>query len=206
MVNKGHTYHHGDLRSALLGEAAAMITEAGVASVTMRAISRRLGVSRTALYRHFPDKSGLLVAVARAGFERLDRRLRSVAADAPRAGLESFRRLGEQYVRFALENPAHYRLMYGKESLSRGDIPELREAADELFAQLVSVIESQQRNGRIKRQNPEMQAYMAWATVHGLSMLLVENQIQAEIDVDKLIRQTTRTLVDGMRARERGRA
>ncbi len=71
MTNQTGRYHHGDLRAALLAEAAAMIAEEGVVSVTMRAIGRRLGVSRAAPYRHFADKNALLVAVAADGFNRL---------------------------------------------------------------------------------------------------------------------------------------
>lgn len=178
-----------------------MIADGGVASVTLREISGRLGVSRAAPYRHFPNKSALLVAVASAGFERLRDRLHSVDAGAPRSSVERFRRMGEEYVRFALENPAHYRLMYGKEALSRQDQPELREAANAIFDQLVDVIQAHQRRGGIKRQNPRVQAFVAWSAVHGLASLLIEEQILAEIDIDVLIRQTTRTLLDGMRVR-----
>ena len=119
-----------------------MISEHGVASVTMRAIAGRLGVSRAALYRHFADKTALLVAVAAAGFKRLNDRVQAIDAGAPRSSVDRFRRLGEEYVRFALENPAHYRLMYGREALTREDLPELREAANALYEHLVEVIDA----------------------------------------------------------------
>ncbi len=206
MSKKSGSYHHGDLSAALLAETAAMIAEGGVDSVTMRELSRRLGVSRAAPYRHYPDKSTLLVAVGTAGFGQLANRLRSTAADEPRAGIERIRRMGEEYVRFAIDNPSHYRLMYGKEALTREDLPELREAADTLFSLLVDVIRAQQRSGGIKRGDPEVLAYVAWSAVHGLSSLLIERQIVAAIDVDVLIRQTTRTLLDGLRVRPRSDA
>jgi AcrR family transcriptional regulator len=206
MSDQTGTYHHGDLRAALLAEAAAMIADGGVTTVTMRAISQRLGVSRAAPYRHFKDKSALLVAVAAAGFERLKDRLHSIDADSPRPGIERFRRMGEEYVRFALENPAHYHLMYGKEAITRRDVPELRESADALLALLVGVIRAHQRNGSIKRGNPEALAYTAWSAVHGLASLVIEGQIEATVNVDELIRQTTRTLLDGLRVRRRGGA
>ena len=203
MTNQSGAYHHGDLRAALLAEAAVMIAEGGAASVTMRAIGRRLGVSRAAAYRHFTDRSALLVAVAAAGFNRLKDRLQAVDAAAPRSSLKRLRRIGEEYVRFALENPAHYRLMYGRESLARQDQPELREAAKALFEQFVGVIKAHQRGGGIKRQDPRAQAYVAWSAVHGLASLLIEGQIHSTVDVDGLIRQTTGTLLDGMRPRRR---
>ena len=200
MTLDGSAYHHGDLRTALLAEAAAMIDEGGTSSVTMRAIGRRLGVSRSAAYRHFADKSALLVAVAAAGFDRLRDRLEAVGAGAPDAGIERLRQVGEEYVRFALENPGHYRLMYGKEAITREDRPELREAADALFDELVRIVQSYQRSGTIKGHEPRLQAYVAWGAVHGLASLLIEGQILTAVDVDGLIRQTTSTLLDGMRA------
>jgi AcrR family transcriptional regulator len=203
MSDQAGAYHHGDLRAALLAEAAVMIAEGGVASVTMRALGARLGVSRAAPYRHFADRTALLVAVAAVGFNRLKDRLQPIGAGAPRSSLERLRRIGEEYVRFALENPAHYRLMYGKEALTRQEQPALREAANALFEQLVSVIQAHQRSGGIKRQDPRAQAYVAWSAVHGLASLWIEGQIQATDDIDGLIRQTTRTVLDGMRVRHR---
>ncbi len=201
MTEQARAYHHGDLRAALLDEAAAMIAEGGAASVTMRELGRRLGVSRAAPYRHFQDKGELLVAVAAAGFRRLNERLQSVDAGAPRASVERVRRLGEEYVRFALENPAHYRLMYGREALARQDHAELREAGSALFEQLVEVIRAYQKSGGIKREDPRVLAYVAWSAVHGLASLLIDGQIQSADDVEGLIEHTTKTVLDGMRVR-----
>lgn len=178
-----------------------MIAEDGAASVTMRALGDRLGVSRAAAYRHFSDKNALLVAVAATGFGRLGERLATVNAAAPRASVDRLRRLGAEYVRFAVENPAHYRLMYGREALVREELPELRAAANTLFEQLVVIFEAHQKAGRIKRQDPRGQAYVAWSAVHGLASLLIDGQITATDDVEGLIRQTTRTLLDGIRKR-----
>ena len=197
-------YHHGSLRAALLAEAETMIAEGGAGSVTMREIGRRVGVSRAAPYRHFADKNSLLVAVAAIGFERLRDRLRSSGAAAPRSSVERFRRMGQEYVRFAIENPAHYRLMYGNEALARIDQPELREVANSLFDQLVEVFHAHQRDSGIKKQDPRTQAYVAWSAVHGLASLVIEGQMLTHVDVDALIKQTTQTLLDGMRTRPRG--
>ena len=198
MAERTPTYHHGDLRAALVEEAATMISEGGATSVTMRAIGARLGVSRAAPYRHFPDKTALLVAVAVEGFRRLNHRLRASGA-ATGSSVEQLRHMGEQYVRFALENPAHYRLMYGREALARQDHPELRDAAGALLEHLIGVIRVDQERDEIERKDPRAQAYVAWSAVHGLASLLIERQIDPNVDVDALIRQTTQTLLGGMR-------
>lgn len=200
MTNQTESYHHGDLRAALLTEAADMITEGGVANVTMRALGQRLGVSRAAPYRHFVDKSDLLVAVAAAGFKRLRTHLESIELTPSGSGVDGLRRMGEEYVRFALENPAHYRLMYGEGAVTREDHPQLLEAANTLFDRFISIIEAHQRSGVIRREDPRTQAYAAWGAVHGLASLIIEGQIMATIDVDALIRQTVQTLLVGMRA------
>src|SRR5262245_26784465 len=64
-------YHHGALREALVQAALRTIQKHGVEAVTLRAVGEHLGVSRTALYRHFADKSALLAAVGREGFRLL---------------------------------------------------------------------------------------------------------------------------------------
>lgn len=199
MAARDRTYHHGDLRTALVEEAAAMISEGGATSVTMRAIGGRLGVSRAAPYRHFPDKAALLIAVAVQGFERLRQRLESIAAADSPSRVDRLLHMGEEYVRFALEHPAHYRLMWGKEAIARQDEPELREAAGGLLEHLVGVIESHQKSGEIAPGNPRSRAYVAWSAVHGLASLLIEGQIDPKVDVDGLIRQTTETLLAGLR-------
>ncbi len=199
MAEGVRAYHHPDLRASLVEEAAAMVSEGGAATVTMRAIGGRLGVSRAAPYRHFPDKAALLVAVAVEGFVRLRRRLEALDAAGSPAGLDRLRRMGEEYVRFSLEHPAHYRLMWGKEAIARQDEPELREAAGALLEYLTGVIEAHQRSGEIKPGDPCLQAYAAWSAVHGLASLLIEGQIAPNVDVDELIRQITDTLLDGMR-------
>ena len=198
MTTRTNAYHHGALREALIAEAATMIAEGGASSLTMREIGNRLGVSRAAPYRHFTDKAALLVAVAATGFERLGARLRSVDAGVPGAGIDHFRRMGAEYLRFAIENPAHYRLMYGREALTREGQPELREAANALFEQLVEAFEAYQRAGEIRPHDPRAQAYVAWAAVHGLASLLIDGQIMASVDVEGLIELTTQTLLEGM--------
>src|ERR671910_159369 len=103
-------YHHGNLRRALLDEALATIRDEGVDGVTLREIGARLGVSRTALYRHFADKGALLTTVATEGFRALRLGLVTAWEEGGRDD-EAFRAMGVAYVRFAVANPSHYRVM-----------------------------------------------------------------------------------------------
>src|SRR5262247_3146192 len=106
------SYHHGNLRRALLDEALATIRAEGVDGLTLREIGARLGVSRTALYRHFADKRALLASVATEGFRALRQQLVRAWEEGGR-GREAFEAMGVVYVRFAVDNPAHYRVMFG---------------------------------------------------------------------------------------------
>ena len=106
-------YHHGDLRRALLEEAVRTIQADGVEHLTLRGIGEKLGVSRTALYRHFSGKQALLAGVAREGFRML--RLALTAAwDRSGRGREGFEAMGMAYVNFAVSHPSHYRVMFGR--------------------------------------------------------------------------------------------
>src|ERR1700726_613107 len=106
-------YHHGDLRRALLEEAVRIIQRQGVEYLTLRTVGNRLGVSRTALYRHFADKQALLAAVGREGFRMLRLRLTEAWEQSGR-GRSGFEALGIAYVQFAVAHSSHYRVMFGR--------------------------------------------------------------------------------------------
>lgn len=193
------SYHHKNLYPALLEEAAKMIADDGVSSVTMRALGNRVGVSRSALYRHFQDKSDLLAAVAATGFSNLGNRIQVIVTDSPLPLEEQLEKLGEVYVRFALENPAQYRLMYGQESISRSNLPALKAAGDALFAMLRGVIRAFQEELGSAQQDTKALVYVAWSAVHGLASLLIDEQFLVEVNLDILIDQTMRTVVNGIK-------
>ena len=110
-------YHHGDLRSALLREATALIRDAGVESLSLRALARRVGVTQTALYHHFRDKNELLCALAERGFEELDERVSAVMGDGAGTSTSLERRLTalvHAYVDYTAEQPERYDLMFSR--------------------------------------------------------------------------------------------
>src|SRR5688572_30965197 len=113
----GH-YHHGDLRRALVEEAVRTIQTHGVETLTLRTVGERLGVSRTALYRHFADKPALLAAVGREGFRMLRLTL-TEAWEQNGRGRDGFEAMGIAYVRFAVDHPSHYRVMFGDRKSTR---------------------------------------------------------------------------------------
>jgi AcrR family transcriptional regulator len=168
-------YHHGDLRRALIEEGVRLIGARGVEALTLREAGRKLGVSRTALYRHFRDKSALLAAVAREGFQRFRRDLLE-AWDRAGHDREGLRAMGLAYVRFAVANPAHYRVMFGRyPDLSKSD-PALPRDAFAAFQPLVDALTALEAGVRNDADVLQL-AHFVWAMVHGVAMLAIDGQL-----------------------------
>lgn len=159
-------YHHGNLGVALLRAAGKILEKEGVEALSLREAARRAGVSHNAPYRHFPDRGSLLAALAAEGFATLGEAQRKAAETG------GLRAMGEAYVRFALEQPQRFRLMFGGQ-VSIARYPRLREVATRAFDGL---------SGALTARVPEVQgakdaSIAAWALVHGLAQLLLEGRI-----------------------------
>lgn len=159
-------YHHGDLRSALVAAGLAILEEGGdPAALSLREAARRAGVSAMAPYRHFEDKDALLVAVATAGFERFGAAL--TEADAHPDKTVAIVEQGVAYVRFALENPALFRLMFGHSGPTRPQ--KLHDASKAAF----SVLETRVASLVAPEMAPSWAAH-CWALAHGIAALCVD--------------------------------
>lgn len=172
-MSEPRPYHHGDLRRALVDDAIALIAESGADALSLRLLARRLGVSHAAPYRHFPDKEALLAAVAVDGFHALAARLERVG---PGPGWVAG--AAEAYVRFALEQPAHFKVMFSV-PLSREAHAELGRAGRAAFDALVLGIAREQGEGRARSGDAVSIAIAAWSTAHGLAALLVGGALPA---------------------------
>lgn len=165
-------YHHGDLRAAVLAAGMKRLAEGDAgAELGLRALARDVGVSATALYRHFPDKEALLDALAEEGLRRLGA-LQAQAwlkAGGRRGG---FKAIGIAYVRFAHDEPALFRLSFTRQMPDRqaGDAADGGEVAFNLLRAGVE----QALPGVA---NPDVAALHAWALVHGLAMLVLDRRI-----------------------------
>jgi AcrR family transcriptional regulator len=171
------TYHHGDLRRALVEEALQTIHTDGVEHLTLRAIGEKLGVSRSALYRHFSNKQALLAGVGREGFRTLRLALTS-AWEQSGKGRTGFEAMGVAYVRFAVDHSSHYRVMFGRFIESCSKDAEFIQEATAAFQVLVDSLVEQQREGLIRRDDPVLLARFIWSVVHGISMLAIDGQLR----------------------------
>jgi len=200
---KRRGYHHGDLRQALVDSARALLVSGGPAALTLRAAARAAGVSQTAPYRHFASRVDMLAAVAEEAFRRLHARMLEGAASRP--GMRALQQIAVEYVRFALESPAEYRVMFGREAAeiektSAGRA--LEDASGAVMNLLEGGIVEMQRAGVIRPGDPAVMAFAAWSLVHGVVMLTLDGQgsrTRAK-PPEELVREATSLLMVGMKA------
>ena len=188
-------YHHGDLRRAMLLEAVRTIHADGAAALTLRGVGDRLGVSRTALYRHFADKQALLDEVAGEGFRMLRAALLEAWGPGGRAGLDA---MGLAYVQFAVTHPSHYRVMFGGPPATRKPRPEPVDGSTDAFQVLVDAIVAEQAAGRIRREDPQALAFYIWSMVHGVAMLALDGLLPPPMTPDALARLAIARLHGGI--------
>jgi AcrR family transcriptional regulator len=165
------SYHHGNLREALVQAALDLIAEKGPAGFTFAEAARQAGVSAAAPYRHFRDRDALMADVAKRGFERFAEQL-AAAWDEGRPNLRAaFERVGKTYLAFARNEPAYYSAMF-ESGLSIAEHRELHEAGDRAFSVLRSACEAIVATMPAAKRPPAlMVALHIWSLSHGIASL-----------------------------------
>jgi AcrR family transcriptional regulator len=163
-------YHHGDLRTALLRAALALLAESGANALSLRAVARRAGVSPAAPYRHYADREALVSAVAAVGYRELAERL-TTAHPSP-SSPEQLASVAIAYVQFALEKPALFRIMFGEPCDRDNDERVTATAAVSLYVR--GIVERS-----FPQADPEALATAIWAFVHGLAFLYLDGKLDA---------------------------
>jgi AcrR family transcriptional regulator len=198
------SYHHGDLRRALLDAALNLLRQQGLEALSLRAVARAARVSQTAPYRHFEDRRALLAAVAQGAYQRLGDEIERAVGDGERRP-QALRRGMVAYVRFAHAHPAEYRLMFGPELTLGGevfpsqDLVELDATALSVFTLLQGGIVRLQKAGALGPGDADRMAITAWATLHGLVMLSLDGRTEVTgLSVDELADGAVGLLLKGM--------
>ena len=181
------TYHHGNLKQALLKASLALLRKAGPSAFTLREVARRAGVSHNAPYRHFRNKQELLAALAGEGFDRLTSAMTQAAGTASRP-LERLRLSGRGYVEFALRYPQHFAVMFDA-PVRIHQYPEAHAAGERAFGTLVRYIEECQAEGVLPQGDPIRFALFAWSLVHGVAKLAISRRLPFS-SIDDVLRFT----------------
>jgi len=189
------TYHHGDLRNALLTAARDVLEERGPSYLSLREIARRVGVTAPAAYHHFPSRDALALGLVEAGAREMAGVIAATAAD----DTELLLPYGEAYVAFARANPALYRLMFGEglpaETQSSDAVRDLRQRSYDIMVATLAP--------RLPPSELHAAALFLWSVVHGLSLLLIDRQIHAAEDPDAIVRQVLRLAGTGAAGKQR---
>jgi AcrR family transcriptional regulator len=173
-TDRRETYHHGDLRRALLDAARQEIAAHGAERLSLASLARRAGVAQSAPYRHFADRDQLLAAVATDGFEAFTRALLEAAAGDDAGAIA---RMSAAYLRFGEENVELYRLMFASRLVpAAAEGSPLQTAAAASFQPLLD---------RVAAAHPRRSQTFArarWAQLHGLVMLKADGFIDEPAD------------------------
>ncbi|WP_026248964.1 TetR/AcrR family transcriptional regulator [Streptomyces sp. LaPpAH-108] len=163
------SYHHGDLRRAVLTAALDAIAAEGPAGLSLRDLARRAGVSHAAPAHHFKDRTGLLTAIAAEGFGLLAEAVR----EAP-----DLREAGVRYVRFAREHPAHFQVMFSPELLRADDLEltTARALAGDALSAVVAAVDPGDRG-----PDARLASVAAWSLAHGFATLLLGHNLDAPV-------------------------
>jgi AcrR family transcriptional regulator len=168
---KRRSYHHGNLREALVVAAIRLIQEKGPGGFTIAEAARVAGVSPAAPYRHFRDRDALLAEIAKRGFDEFSSRLNSAWRDGQPNPIAALHRLGGAYLSLAREQPATYAAMF-EAGLCVGDYPELAAASEVAFAVLRVACEMVAATLPIEQRPPAlMMALHIWSVSHGIASL-----------------------------------
>ena len=180
------TYHHGDLKAVILAKAAGLVAARGADGISLRELAREAGVSHAAPAHHFTDRRGLFTALAAQGWRLLAQALTDARPDFIAAALA--------YVRFALDHPGHYAVMFDR-SLVNPDDPDLK------AAQTAAAIELAHDVATLKDQrakaDPDSAALAAWSLVHGFAMLRLNEAIETDDDPMADVEKIALMLFDG---------
>lgn len=182
-------YHHGNLRTALMERALAIVVDRGVDALTIRGLAADLGVSHTAPLHHFPSRRALLTALAAEGF--------AAFADALEAAEGDFLAQGMAHLRFALAHPAHVEVMFSPD-LHDPDDPALAEAGARALHQL-------RTSAGVHHPDAEATALAGWSLIHGFAALARSGAlhkagfVDEDTDLVALGTQVARMLAGGPR-------
>jgi AcrR family transcriptional regulator len=187
-----------ETRNSILDAALAVYGRAGARGFSMRAVAADVGITATAIYRHYPDKA----ALGRALLERARQLLGGFLLEGVR-GKDALERLwscADAYVRFAVEHPQLYRLLF-LDPLDEA-LPDLRSLADRRedvpFHFVVDRIREAMDEGIIARTDPMRAGLTVWAHVHGLCALSLAGRLPGE-SLPQVARESLQTLYEGLR-------
>lgn len=168
MAERG--YHHGDLYNALLAATTQLVRERGARGFSVSEVARRVGVSPSAPYRHFPDRESMLAAAALTGFIELEDRL--VQLPTRQSFSETAALIATEYLAFAREDPARFEVMFGHgiDKTQHSDLLRQTYQVQDRFEAILS--------RHIAKDHTPRRAAELWSIAHGVATLAIGGNVR----------------------------
>jgi AcrR family transcriptional regulator len=172
------SYHHGDLKAALLDAALKLLKKRSPNEISLRELTRIAGVSQTAPYRHFKDRDDLLAELAGQGFDMISQYIRETILKCKDDPLRMFYECGLAYFRMGLDHPQHFKLMFNSEVKAGDKYPVLQIAASQTLALLRDMVVYCQRHKVFGEGDPLHIAFHCWSVVNGFTSLYANGRLE----------------------------
>ncbi len=195
-------YRHGDLKKALIRAAISAIKKSGEIEFSLRDLAEKMGVSHAAAYRHFSSKKEILFEIAHDGFLRLNQSFMTIL-EKEASDIVS---LGVAYVKFAIENPIHFKIMFHPDLKIDDKHPEMISVGSQTFLSLKNCVESNKLVGKFRDDSVQDLSIAAWSLVHGLAILAVNGNLAplpdgVIVNSNEIAEKVAHILVNGLNKR-----
>ncbi|HMU95049.1 MAG TPA: TetR/AcrR family transcriptional regulator [Anaerolineales bacterium] len=174
---KKKTYHHGDLKNALIKAGVEILAKDGVSGLSLRKVALKAGVSHAAPYAHFADKQALIAAISTEGFRQLYERVSGVAEKYQSQPEKQLTEAAWAYVQFAMDDRDRFKVMFSGVLEKEKEYSDFVVESQRNFQLVKSIVEANQASGRLRGGDSALVALSAWGIIHGFLMLLLEGQI-----------------------------
>lgn len=178
---KNNTYHHGDLKNALIDAGISILKQEGVRGLSLRSAAQKAGVSHSAPYAHFKDKQALIAAISTRGLQQFYEMVSHIAASHQGNPGEQLYEVAWAYTKFAMTDTGLFKIIFSSIIEREHDYPDFVEISHRNFGLIVEVIENNQKAGILKQGDSELIALSVWSMVHGFISLVLEKQIPSSI-------------------------
>lgn len=172
-------YHHKNLKESLVETAFEIVDKEGLKVLTLRELSIRLNISRSAIYRHYDNKEALILDVMDKGYKQLNLVLAPILQDKTHSIAKRFEMMLGEYLNIAMEQPNLYRLLFGNKYHKEYEKSHGHKDENHLMGlhPLISLLVDAQETEGIVLENPMLQLTIIWASVHGLALFLVDGNL-----------------------------